>query len=247
MPPTCFSEVRSDEVPLSLAQLHQTMAVDEPGTLTWPCDSFWTTVRVGWVVEGAGFEITDLAQSGPGNRLVVRIRRRHSLPDTVGPHMQLLVSGLNPSPHASDSGVGFSRPGNRFWPAALDAGIVSVDRSPRHALAHHGIGMTDLVKRATRKAAELSTAEYRAGIDRLDHLCAWLEPEAVCFVGLAGWRSVLDRKATAGWQRQAIGGQPVYVMPSTSGLNASSSRADLAAHLAAAFAGPPPAGADSGP
>ena len=49
--------------------------------------------------------------------------------------------------------------------------------------------MTDLVKRATPRADALTRAEYRAGVERLDRLCAWLEPDAVCMVGLAGWRS----------------------------------------------------------
>ncbi len=223
------------------------MDVDDQAALTWPDSAFWDGDLVERVIVGAGFELVGLDEPGPGGRLVVTVRRLHSLPDTVGAGMRLLVSGLNPSPHASDSGVGFSRPGNRFWPAALDAGILSVDRSPGHALTHHGIGMTDLVKRTTRRADELLTAEYRSGVDRLDHLCGWLRPGAVCFVGLAGWRAAVDRKATAGWQEHTIGGRPVYVMPSTSGLNAGSSRADLAAHLGTAFAGSPSAGADSGP
>jgi hypothetical protein len=35
-------------------------------------------------------------------------------------------------------------------------------------------------------------------------------------------------------QPEGLGGRPVYVMPSTSGLNASSSLGDLTAHLRAA-------------
>ena len=38
---------------------------------------------------------------------------------------------------------------------------------PVHLLMHHGIGMTDLVKRATTKAAELRPEEYRDGLARL--------------------------------------------------------------------------------
>ena len=57
--------------------------------------------------------------------------RARSLPDTVGPGMRLLVCGLNPSVYSADAGIGFARPGNRFWPAAIAAGIVTVDRDPR--------------------------------------------------------------------------------------------------------------------
>ena len=96
--------------------------------------------------------------------------------------------------------------------------------------------MTDLVKRATPRADELTTAEYRAGLERVARLCAWLRPGAVCFVGLAGWRAAVDRKAVAGVQPEPLGDTPVYVMPSTSGLNARTTPAELADHLRAAAA-----------
>jgi hypothetical protein len=94
--------------------------------------------------------------------------------------------------------------------------------------------MTDLVKRATRAASELTAGEYLAGAARVERLVRWLQPEAVCFVGMAGFRSAIHRHAAAGVQPKPFGGRPAYVMPSTSGLNARTSRADLAAHLAAA-------------
>ena len=150
--------------------------------------------------------------------------------------MRMLVCGLNPSLNAADAGVGFARPGNRFWPAAIAAELVSVDRDPWHALRHHGVGFTDLVKRATVGAAELSTDEYRTGFARLERLAAWLEPRVVAFVGLAGWRAAVDRKAVAGPQARTVGGRPVYVMPSSSGLNARSTVDSLAEHLRAALA-----------
>ena len=162
--------------------------------------------------------------------------RARTLPDVVGPRMRVLVCGLNPSLNAADAGVGFARPGNRFWPAAIAAGLVSVDRDPWHALRQHGVGFTDLVKRATVGAAELSSDEYRAGFARLERLAEWLQPAAVAFVGLAGWRAAVDRKAVAGPQERTVGGRPVYVMPSSSGLNAHSSVDDLAQHLRAALA-----------
>ncbi len=183
------------------------------------------------VAEGAGFALVAGISAA-----TTTLERVWSLPDTVGPDMTLLVSGLNPSPAAADAGVGFFRPGNRFWPAALAAGLVSADRDPLHALEHHALGMTDVVKRTTRRADELSTAEYAAGMARLDRLVRWLRPRSVCFVGLAGWRSAVDRHARPGLQERRLGGRPVHVIPSTSGLNASSTLADLTTHLAAAAA-----------
>lgn len=184
------------------------------------------------VVAGAGFELHRRRVAQP-----TALTRFRTLPDTVGPGMRLLICGLNPSPAATDAGVGFARPGNRFWPAALAAGLVSRDRNPDHALTAHGIGMTDVVKRTTRRADELSPTEYVDGMARLERLVDWLDVPAICFVGLAGWRAARDRKATAGWQPDGLGTTRVYLMPSTSGLNASSQLPDLTDHLRAAAQG----------
>jgi TDG/mug DNA glycosylase family protein len=94
--------------------------------------------------------------------------------------------------------------------------------------------MTDLVKRATTTASELTRDEYVAGVARVERLCAWLSPRAVLLVGLAGWRAAVDRSAGVGWQAGDLGGSPVYVMPSTSGLNASTQLSGFVAHLHAA-------------
>jgi TDG/mug DNA glycosylase family protein len=150
--------------------------------------------------------------------------------------MRLLFCGLNPSLYAADAGVGFARPGNRFWPAAIAAGIVTRDRDARHALRQHGVGMTDLVKRASVGAMELTRDEYRDGAARVERLVRRLQPGAVCFVGLAGWRAAIDRTAQAGVQPDGFAGAPAYVMPNTSGLNARVPLGELADHLRAAAA-----------
>jgi TDG/mug DNA glycosylase family protein len=153
--------------------------------------------------------------------------------------MRALLVGLNPSEYAADAGVGFARPGNRFWPAALQAGIVSRDRDAHHALVHHGVGMTDLVKRATPRADALAADEYRHGVARVERLVRWLAPRAVCVVGLTGWRIAVERRAQAGWQPELFGGRPVYVMPNPSGLNARVPLAVLACHLRSLLEPPP--------
>ena len=187
------------------------------------------------LVEGAGWLLLDGPEPGPRGRLQFPVERRHTLADTVGAGMHLLVCGVNPSPYSADVGVGYGRPGNRFWPAALSAGIVTVDRDPIAAL-NAGTGMTDFAKRVTRTAAEVTPDEYIAGFARVTRLVEWLAPRAVCFVGLSGWRTVVDRKARAGVQPDLIAGRPVYLMPSTSGLNAHSTTSTLADHLSAASA-----------
>ncbi len=249
-----YVHLQRSAIPLALHDLHRCLRAGAPVYLhlfpgdqeyqMFPHDDFpgrhfsaWPLPLLDAVLVGAGFTIDSLAEHPPtptvsgSDGLHAHVHRAHTLADTVGPGMRLLVVGLNPSVYSADVSVGFGRPGNRFWPAAHEAGLVTKTHDPRHALTHDHIGMTDLVKRATRKADELTTADYRAGFDRLELLAGWLQPQALCFVGLAGWRAAVDRKAVAGKQGRSIGGRPVYVMPSTSGLNAHSSLADLTDHL----------------
>ena len=167
-------------------------------------------------------------------RAELEAARDRVLPDVLADGLSVVFCGINPGLWSALTGHHFARPGNRFWPAALAAGVATTDRDPRAALRDHGLGMTDIVKRATVAAAELTAEEYRQGLERIAWLVRWLRPGAVCFVGLAGWRAAVDRRARPGVQPDGIEGVPVYVMPSTSGLNASSRLDDLVGHLRAA-------------
>jgi TDG/mug DNA glycosylase family protein len=239
-------------LPAALADLHRVLQVGSPVHVQVLLGEFegtdlpedrlggrffaaWSVEQLTNVVFGAGFALDTVqtAPGRPGHHEVLRVRahRSRTLPDTVGPGMRLLVCGLNPSVYSADKGIGFARPGNRFWPAALASGLVTRERDPRNVLAVDCVGMTDIVKRATPNAAQLTNEEYKSGTDRVERLVEWLEPSAVCFVGLAGWRAVVDRKAVAGVQERLFGGRPAYVMPSTSGLNANSRLDDLTAHF----------------
>ena len=233
-------------LPAALAHLHGVLAVDAPVEIhlfagdhdhaPFADDDFPGRRFAGWQLEhlrdvlvGAGFGAIEIDRRG-GDGLRVTARRLLSLPDSVGPDMRVLFCGLNPSVHAASAGVGYAGPGNRFWPAVERAGLVTRSRDPWHALDRDGIGMTDLVKRTTARASEIDRAEFAAGLPRLERLVRWLEPRVVCVVGLSGWRAAVDRRAVAG-PAGDLGGRPVWLMPSTSGLNTHVSIADLVAHL----------------
>jgi TDG/mug DNA glycosylase family protein len=212
-------------LPLALAHVHWATSPGDVVELDLPAAR--DEQRLDDIVAGAGFE------RGRG-RDGERFRRVRTLADTVGPGMRMLVCGLNPSEVAADAGFGFAGATNRFWPAAAAAGLVSSERDPLHALSVDGVGMTDLVKRATPGTRDLRPDEYRAGAERVARLVRWLRPGVVLFVGLEGWRAAIDRHATAGWAAD-FGGRPAYVMPSTSGLNAHARLADLVDHMRAAL------------
>jgi TDG/mug DNA glycosylase family protein len=239
------------DLPRALADLHRVLAVGAPVDLTmrygahegevaddeFPGRFFaeWEPEPLRAVLVGAGFSV-EVCEHDGGEWIQVNATRLRTLPDFVGPGMRLLVVGLNPSEYSADRGFGFARPGNRFWPAALAAGVVTRSHDPLHALRVDRLGMTDLVKRATPRADGLTTEEYRDGLARVEHLATWLEPRAVCFAGLTGWRAAVDRKAVAGVQDRAVGDRPVYVMPNPSGINAHDTVLTLTEHLRAALA-----------
>jgi len=186
----------------------------------------------GWsdLLTGSGFDAIEVQPGREDFWIWFSARRARGLPDSIEPRLELLVCGLNPSPLSAEMGVPFASPSNRFWPAAVRAGLVARARDPGDAL-RRGIGFTDLVKRVTASASALSRAEYLQGAERVARLVRTFEPRALLFVGLDGFRRALDPHARPGVLRDGFAGRPAYLMPSSSGRNATNSLADLAAHL----------------
>ena len=103
--------------------------------------------------------------------------RDATVPDLVGPGLRLLFVGINPGLWTAATGTHFARPGNRFYPALLAGGLVErridpsagMSDSDRAHLVARGIGITNLVARATARADELTREELREGGERLRH------------------------------------------------------------------------------
>lgn len=197
-------------------------------------DSCEDSPSLGDVFTGAGYSIQEMSvrRNDEGLHLVARVRREHTLPDSVGPEMRILFSGLNPSLKSADLGYGFAGASNRFWKAAAESGLVTHPRDPSAILDVDKVGMTDLAKRATARAGEITAEEFRTGLDRLERLTGWLQPTIVCFAGITGWRTASgDNKASIGLQQRTVAGRPTYVMPNPSGLNAHTNHQDLVRHF----------------
>jgi TDG/mug DNA glycosylase family protein len=245
-----YMHIAGPRLPMALAELHRSVALDGKVHVQVTSDrrqenaddlfpgrhfSWWPADRLRDVVEGAGFVVDDFLDDGD-EWIDVDATRARMLADTVGPDMRALIVGLNPGVLSADTGISFARPGNRFWPAALASGLVTRTHDPFHAFRVDRIGMTNLVRRASTSAGELSRAEYVEGTARLRRLVRWLQPACVCFVGVTGYRIAIDKDASYGWQSEGFGDAPTYVMPNTSGLNAHAKPADFTAHLRAVAA-----------
>jgi len=161
-----------------------------------------------------------------------------TLPDTVGPGLRLLFVGINPGLHTVAVQAPFALRGNRFYPALFRAGITDrmIDASAglrdddRAHLFERGVGITSLVKAATRRADELSRAQLVEGAAELELRVAALEPAVVAMLGVTAYRTAFARpKTVVGPQQQSLGGARLWVVPNPSGLNAHESVASLAA------------------
>jgi TDG/mug DNA glycosylase family protein len=153
------------------------------------------------------------------------------LPDVIADGLDVLFCGINPSLMSAERGHHFARPGNRFWPALHLAGLTPRRLTPEEdrELLRHGLGVTNLVDRPTRAAAELAPAELRAGAEALADLVARYRPRVVAVLGITAWRQAFDRpRAALGAQPERIGGAVTWVAPNPSGLNAHHQLPDLA-------------------
>jgi TDG/mug DNA glycosylase family protein len=153
------------------------------------------------------------------------------VPDVVGPGLDVLFCGINPSLTSAARRHHFARPGNRFWPALHLAGLTPRLLTPdedRELLAF-GLGVTNVVARPTRTAAELDADELRAGAVVLTALVERWRPRVLAVLGVTAWRVAFDRpRAELGLQPGRVGGAATWVVPNPSGLNAHYQLPDLA-------------------
>ncbi|MEA1903562.1 MAG: mismatch-specific DNA-glycosylase [Actinomycetota bacterium] len=155
--------------------------------------------------------------------------RDTTVPDLIGDACRLLWVGINPGLWTAATGTHFCHPTNRFYPALERAGIIDwvvdadiglTDRQ-RADFVDKGMGISNLVARATVRAAELSAVELRDGGRRLQARIEALEPNIVAVAGVTAFRTAFGRPGAAlGAQNETLGGAKVWAVPNPSGLNA---------------------------
>jgi double-stranded uracil-DNA glycosylase len=174
--------------------------------------------------------------------------RGHEVNDLLGPGLRLLFVGINPGLWTAAVETHFAHPTNRFYPALGAAGITEyeVDRvagmsaADRAHLIARGVGITNLVRRATGRASELSREELRDGGERLLRFVADHRPKVVAIAGISAYRDAFgERGAALGRQPDTLdsairwSNAALWVVPNPSGLNAHETVATLAAAYAA--------------
>lgn len=161
--------------------------------------------------------------------------RDRLLPDLLGDRLDVVFCGINPGLWSAATGHHFARPGNRFWPALHASGFTPRRLRPeeQQELLGLGLGLTNVVGRATARADELTPAELADGGRLLEAKVLRHRPRWLAVLGVTAYRAAFgDRRAGVGPQDRAIGGTRLWVVPNPSGLNAHWTPAALAAELA---------------
>ena len=166
-----------------------------------------------------------------------------TLPDYLRSRLDLVFIGINPGLYSVERGHYFARTTSRFWPGFSASKLsermrlgLKVERLlPEHdsQLVNFGIGLTDVVKRPSSNAAELSAKDFAEWAPRLLEKIERFGPRVACFHGLTGYRPFLqlalrcdDRKCALGPQEKLIGETRLYVVPNPSPANAHFTLAD---------------------
>lgn len=167
--------------------------------------------------------------------------REKTLPDYLRSGLDIVSIGINPSIYSVEKGFAFARPGNRFWPVFNAAKLVPLALEPGRAAIEalyrdHAIGFTDIVKRPTRSASELSVDDYRRGAKALRRKLLRYQPRIAWFQGKDAWKMFLlhaldtARKVETGLQEERVGTTRLFVTPNPSGANPAANPAALLPH-----------------
>ena len=145
-----------------------------------------------------------------------------TLPDYLAPNLGIVFVGINPGEYSARVGHYFARKQNSFWTALNQAGLVPETLTPQDdvRIVEFGLGLTDIVKRPTANANQLGAAEFAEGGRVLRTKMEPLAPRIICFNGLLGYRKAFDRTAQLGPQSVRWGESHLFIIPSTSPLNA---------------------------
>jgi TDG/mug DNA glycosylase family protein len=166
-----------------------------------------------------------------------------TLPDLLREGLAIVFVGINPSLYSARLGHYFARKANRFWPAFSRSALSARARQrlgvellrPEHdaALLDHGFGFTDVVKRPTGNAAELTAGELAAAVPSLLAKLEAFRPRLACFHGVTGYRPFhrivfpgAMEKPGLGLQPDHLGSTRIAVIPNPSPANAHVTPAD---------------------
>ncbi len=145
-----------------------------------------------------------------------------TLPDYLRRGMKLVIVGCNPGEQSVRVGHYFAGRGNVFWTLLFESDVIAehlTHNDDRRAI-EFGIGLTNLVSRPTRTEEELTREEFAEGRILLSQKLEQYAPRIVAFSGKTAYEKFSQRTCSFGLQPETIYGARVFVLPSTTGKEA---------------------------
>lgn len=146
----------------------------------------------------------------------------HYESDILAPGLDIVFCGMNPATTAANDGHNFSNRSNRFWSVLQLAGFTNIRLRPdeESRLLDYGCGITAVVSRPTRRASDVSTAEFRSARPEFEAKMRRYAPRAIGFLGKRALAAMIGAPKI-GWGPYPPGfaGTTARVLPNPSGLN----------------------------
>lgn len=157
------------------------------------------------------------------------------LPTYIRRDLTVLFCGINPGRVSATAGYHYANPANLFWRGLHEGGLTPRQLAPEETarLLDYQYGITDLVSRPTRSSSDLSERDFADGAEQFVQMIRAYRPRVICFNGITAFRHATGKKkepVSLGLQpKREFGsddwpGSYIFVIPSTSGANASFSR-----------------------
>jgi double-stranded uracil-DNA glycosylase len=143
-------------------------------------------------------------------------------PDILAMGLDVIFCGLNPASSAAAAGHNFSNGTNRFWTVLHLAGFTGVRLQPQdeRRLLEYGCGITAVVRRPTKSAAEVSPKEFRETRLGFEAKMRHYAPRSIAFLGKRALSTMIGRRDLE-WGRlpTEFAGTMAWILPNPSGLN----------------------------
>lgn len=157
------------------------------------------------------------------------------LPTYIRRDLAVLFCGINPGRISATAGYHYANPANLFWRGLFEGGLTPRRLLPEgtSSLLDYDYGITDLVSRPTRSSTDLHDDDYATGAQQFIQMIQTYRPRVICFNGITAFRHATGQKKAAitlglqperAFETSDWAGSYLFVIPSTSGANASFTR-----------------------
>ncbi|XP_076245963.1 uncharacterized protein LOC143186274 [Calliopsis andreniformis] len=146
--------------------------------------------------------------------------QKHTLPDYLEMNLDIVFVGINPGLMAAYRGRYYAGPGNHFYKLLYESGLTPrcLTYEEDYKLPQYGIGLTNIVTRATKSSADLKRTEIKEGSKIVEEKLKLYKPKIAVFNGKCIYEVFANKMGNFnfGLQPEVIGDTAFWVTPSSS-------------------------------